>query len=335
MKVRIINRSEVRSLLPMGECIELMAETLKALAQGQALQPLRSALRLPENIGALGMMPAFLASPRTMGVKVISVFPGNVRTGYESHQGTVLLFDTEHGQLLAVIDAGQITAVRTAAVSGVATRLLARSEASNLALLGSGTQACTHLQAMRLVREIKRIRVWGLPLEHAREFAKRESERQGVKIEPMETAQAAVEGADIICTVTSAKEPILFGPWISAGAHINAVGASSPVARELDTETVARSRMYVDKRESILNEAGDFLFPKKEGAVDDSHILGEIGEILVGRIQGRRSEQEITLFEALGLAVEDVASAHHVYNKAVEKGIGICVDWGGGRHGQC
>ncbi len=335
MNVRIIRKSEVRSLLKMSECIELMSETLKTLAQGHAVQPMRSVLRLPEKIGVLGMMPAFLGRPQTMGVKVISVFPGNVGTEYASHQGAVLLFETEHGQLLAVIDAGEITAVRTAAVSGVATRLLARSEASNLALLGSGTQACTHLQAMRLVREIKRIRVWSLPLEHAREFAKRESERQDVKIEPMETAQAAVEGADIICTVTSAKEPILLGPWISPGAHINAVGASNPLARELDTDTVVKSRMFADRRESVLNEAGDFLFPKKEGAVDDSHILGEIGEILVGRIQGRRSGQEITLFEALGLAVEDVASAHHVYNKAVEKGIGIYVDWDGGRNGQC
>lgn len=335
MNVRIIRKSEVRSLLKMSECIELMSETLKTLAQGHAVQPMRSVLRLPEKIGVLGMMPAFLGRPQTMGVKVISVFPGNVGTEYASHQGAVLLFETEHGQLLAVIDAGEITAVRTAAVSGVATRLLARSEASNLALLGSGTQACTHLQAMRLVREIKRIRVWSLPLEHARGFAKRESKRQDVKIEPMETAQAAVEGADIICTVTSAKEPILLGPWISPGAHINAVGASNPLARELDTDTVVKSRMFADRRESVLNEAGDFLFPKKEGAVDDSHILGEIGEILVGRIQGRRSGQEITLFEALGLAVEDVASAHHVYNKAVEKGIGICVDWDGGRNGQC
>jgi len=281
------------------------------------------------------MMPAFLGMPKTMGVKVISVFLGNIGTEYESHQGAVLLFDADHGQLLAVVDAGEITAIRTAAVSGAATRLLAREGASDLALLGSGTQACTHLEAMRAVRDIKRVRVWSLPLEHAREFARRESKRQEVDIEPMDTAQAAVEGADIICTVTSAKEPILFGPWISAGAHINAVGSSNAFSRELDTDTVVKSRLFADRRESVLNEAGDFLFPKKEGAVDDSHILGEIGDILLARIPGRQTDEEITLFEALGLAVEDVASAHYVYQKAAKETIGSLADLGGGPHGHC
>lgn len=335
MKVRVISQSDVRTLLPMGECIELMSEVLQTLAQGNAVQPLRSAMRLPEQAGILGMMPAFLGKPKTMGVKVISVFPGNVGTGYESHQGAVLLFDADHGQLLAVIDAGEITALRTAAASGVATRLLARRGASDLALLGSGTQACTHLEAMRLVRDIKRIRVWSLPLEHAQKFAERESKRHGVAIEPMDTAQSAVDGADIICTVTSAKEPILFGEWISAGAHINAVGSSNPFSRELDTVAVVKSRLFVDRRDSVLNEAGDFLFPKKEGAVEDSHILGEIGDVLLGDIQGRKTEEEITLFEALGLSVEDVASAHRVYDRAVKCDLGISVELGGRRHGQC
>ena len=334
MKVRVISQSEVRTLLPMNECIDLMSETLKTLAQGNAIQPLRSIMRLPEKIGALGMMPAFLEKPRTMGVKVISVFLGNLGTEYESHQGVVLLFDTDHGQLLAVIDACEITAIRTAAVSGAATRLLGREGASDLALLGSGTQACTHLEAMRLVRDIRRVRVWSLPLEHAQEFAHRESKRHGIPVEPMDTAQAVVDGADIICTVTSAKEPILFGEWVSAGAHINAVGSSNAFSRELDTETVVKSRLFVDRRESVLSEAGDFLFPKKEGAVDDGHILGEIGDILLDKIMGRQTEEEITLFEALGLSVEDVASAHHVYHKALENNIGTLVDLSGGRHGQ-
>lgn len=325
MKVRIINQSEVGDLLPMSECIEVMSVTLQALARGDAVQPLRSAMRLPDKTGLLGMMPAFLGKPKTMGVKVLSVFPGNTGTDYESHQGAVLLFDTEHGQLLAVINASEITAVRTAAVSAVATRALANGDASDLALLGSGTQACSHLEAMRLVRDIHRVRVWSLPLEHAKAFAERESARQGIKIEFMETPQAAVEGADIICTVTSAKEPVLFGEWIASGAHINAVGSSNPFARELDTDTVVKSRLFVDRRESVLNEAGDFLFPKKEGAVTDEHILGEIGDILLGKIQGRQTEEEVTLFEALGLSVEDLAAADHVYRKAFEENIGTLV----------
>ena len=326
MKVRIINKSEVRDILPMRECIEVMSETLQSLARGDAVQPLRSAIRLPDKTGVLGVMPAFLGKPRTMGVKVISVFPGNIGTEYESHQGAVLLFDTEHGQLLAIIDASEITAVRTAAVSGVATRLLAKEDASDLALLGSGTQACSHLEAMRLVRNISRVRVWSLPLEHAQEFAARESTHNGITVEFMETAQAAVYGADIICTVTSAKEPVLFGDWIEAGAHINAVGSSNPFTRELDTATVVKSRLFVDRRESVLNEAGDFLFPKKEGAVTDDHIVGEIGDVLLDRTKGRQTEEEITLFECLGLSSEDVASAHHVYLKALEKNIGTLVD---------
>ena len=334
MKVRVINQSEVHDLLPMSECIEVMSETLQSLARGDAVQPLRSAMRLPDITGVLGMMPAFLGKSRAMGVKVISVFPGNIGTEFESHQGAVLLFDTEHGQLLAVIDASEITAVRTAAVSGVATRLLANKDASDLALLGSGTQACSHLEAMRLVCNIRQVRVWSLPLEHAQEFAAQESERHGITVESMKTAQAAVDGADIICTVTSAKEPVLFGEWISAGAHINAVGSSNPFARELDTAAVVKSRLFVDRRESVLNEAGDFLFPKKEGAVGDDHILGEIGDILLDKIQGRQTEEEITLFECLGLSVEDVASAHHVYRKALENKVGTSVDLIGGRHGQ-
>ncbi len=326
MKVRVINQSEVSNLLPMSECIDVMSETLQCLARGDAVQPLRSALRLPDKTGILGMMPAFLGKPRTLGVKVLTVFPGNIGTEYESHQGAVLLFDNEHGQLLAFVDAGEITAVRTAAVSAVATRLLANENASDLALLGSGTQACSHLEAIRLVRNIRRVRVWSLPLAHAQKFSARESERLGMPVEFMETAQAAVEGADIICTVTSAKEPVLSGEWIAAGAHINAVGSSNPFSRELDTAAIVKSRMFVDRRESVLNEAGDFLFPKKEGAVSDDHIAGEIGDILLGKIQGRQTEEEITLFEALGLSVEDVAAAHQVYLKARDAKIGTLVD---------
>ena len=265
MKTLVINRSEVRTLLPMDECIEVISQTLRSLVKGDAVQPLRSAMRLPEKTGVIGMMPAFLGKPKALGVKVLSVFPGNAGIGFESHQGGVLLFDPDYGRLLAVIDAGEITAVRTAAASAVATQLLANQDAADLALLGSGTQACSHLEAMLLVRNIERVRVWSLPLEHAQRFAERESSRQGIKIEFVDTAQAAVDGADIICTLTPAKEPVLLGKWIPAGAHINAVGASNRFARELDTDAVVKSRMFVDRKESVLNEAGDFLFPKKRG----------------------------------------------------------------------
>jgi len=333
MKVHIINQAEVLQLLPMSECIEVMAEALKTLARGNAILPLRPVLWLPEKVGALGMMPSYLGDLKAMGLKVVSVFPGNHGTQYDSHQGAVMLFETEHGRLLAIVDASEITAIRTAATTAVATRLLAREEASDLAILGSGVQARTHLEAMLLARPIKRVRVWSRDPDHARHFAERESQRRGIKVEPMGTAQAAVAEADIICTTTAAREPVLLGEWIAPGAHVNAVGSSVAFTRELDTAAVVKASLFVDRRESTINEAGDFLFAKKEGAIGDDHIQGEIGEILLGRIVGRASAAEITLFKSLGLAVEDLAAAHHIYQKALEKGMGMAVELGGSRHG--
>jgi ornithine cyclodeaminase/alanine dehydrogenase-like protein (mu-crystallin family) len=333
MKVHLINQAEVLQLLPMNEAIEVIAEALKTLARGHAILPLRPVLWLPEKVGALGMMPSYLGDLKAMGLKVVSVFPGNHGTQYDSHQGAVMLFETEHGRLLAIVDASEITAIRTAATTAVATRLLARADASDLALLGSGVQARTHLEAMLLARPVKRVRVWSRDPDHARLFAEHESQRHGVKVEPMGTAQEAVAGADIICTVTASREPVLMGDWIAPGAHVNAVGSSVAFTRELDTAAVVKARMFVDRRESTINEAGDFLFPKKEGAIGDDHIRGEIGEILLGQIAGRTSPDEITLFKSLGLAVEDLAAAHHIYQKALEKGLGMALELGGSRHG--
>lgn len=332
MKVLIVNQSEVRQLLPMAECLDVMADALMTLARGEAILPLRPVLWLPEKVGALGMMPSYLGNIQAMGLKVVSVFPGNHGTQYDSHMGAVLLFETQHGQLLAIIDASEITAIRTAGVSGVATRLLAREDAQNLAILGSGVQARTHLAAMLQARNIQMVRVWSRNPEHAEQFAEQEAQRHGISVEPAWTVQETVDEADIICTTTSSPEPILKGEWIAPGTHINAIGSSVPFTRELDTAAVVMSRMFVDRRESTINEAGDFLFPKKEGAINDDHILGEIGEILLGSIQGRVTSDEITLFKSLGLAVEDLAAANHVYKKAVEAGLGIAVELGGGRH---
>jgi ornithine cyclodeaminase len=266
-----------------------------------------------------------------MGLKIVSVFPGNHGTDYDSHQGAVMLFDTDHGCPLAMVDASAITAIRTPAVTALATRLLAKKDAGDLAILGSGIQARGHLEAMLQVLPIRRVRVWSLPLDQARQFAAASSKRLGIRVEAMETSQDAVKGADIICTVTAAPEPILFGESVSAGAHINAIGACIPTTRELDTAAVVKSRLYVDRRESTLNEAGDFLIPKKEGSITDKHIIGEIGEILAGKVPGRQSENEITLFKSLGLAVEDLAAAHYVYQKAMAKKIGTLVELGGKR----
>ena len=322
MQALMVNHKEVEQWLPMGECMDVMAETLKMLSRGNAVNPLRHAMWLPDKSGLIGMMPAYLGDTEVMGLKAISVFPGNHTTDYDSHQGTVMLFETVNGRLLALMDASKITAIRTAAVSGVATRLLAREDASDLAILGSGVKAETNLEAMRIARQITGVRVWSQQFDHAQKFADQASAGHAIPISAFETVKEAVDGADIICTVTSATEPILQGDWISPGTHINAVGSSVAVARELDTAAVVKSKLFVDRRESTLNEAGDFLFPKKEGAIDDGHIRGEIGDILLDRIGGRASSEEITLFKSLGLAAEDVAAAHYIYQKVLknEKG---------------
>src|SRR5258706_1157123 len=333
MKILIVNQSEVLQLLPMKECIDVMAEALKRLSEGDVILPLRPVMWLPEKVGALGMMPGYIGSQAIMGLKVVSVFPGNHGTDYDSHMGAVMLFETQHGSPLALVDASEITAIRTAAVSGVATKLLARSDASDLCILGSGVQARSHLEAMLVVRASKRVRVWSRNEDHTRQFAAEESKRYGITIEPMASAQQAVEGASLICTTTAAPQPILHGDWIASSAHIKSLGSSVAFTRELDTAAVVKSRLFVDRRESTVNEAGDYLVPRQEGAITEDHIQGEIGDVLLGKVKGRQSQDEITLFKSLGLAVEDVAAAYHVYNQAVAKNQGTWVELGGGRHG--
>jgi ornithine cyclodeaminase len=278
------------------------------------------------------MMPGYLGDPEALGIKIVTVYPGNHGSAYDSHQGVVLLFGSEYGNLLAIIDASSITAIRTAAVSGVATQLLANEEAGDLAILGSGVQAQTHLDAMRAARPIRRVRVYSPNPDHLQTFVERETGRQGMEIEAAASAREAVTGADLICTTTSAREPVLMGDWIGTGAHINAAGSSVAFTRELDTTAVARARLFVDRRESTVNEAGDFLIPRKEGAIGDDHILGELGEILLGQNAGRTGVREITLFKSLGLAVEDVASAHYIYHQALERGMGTRIEFGGDRY---
>jgi len=328
MKVLIVNGSEVRDLLPMGECIGVMSDALSALARGDAILPLRPILWLPEKAGALGMMPAYLGNIQSVGLKVVTVFPGNHGTRYDSHQGAVLLFETGHGQLLSIMDASSITAVRTAAVSGLATRLLARENADTVAILGTGVQARTHLEAMLTVRPVKSIRVWSRNAEHVSKFVEREARKLSIAVVASSSAEEAVRGADIICTTTSSREPVLHGEWIAPGSHINAVGSSVAFARELDTAAVTNARLYVDRRESTLNESGDFIIAKKEGSIDESHIVGEIGDVILGKVKGRRSPDEITLFKSLGLAVEDLAAANHIYKKAAAINAGTLIELG-------
>ena len=331
MTTIILTPSEVRRLLPMRECIDAVAGALRALSTGEALNPLRWGVRLPAERGLIGLMPGFLPGTGALGLKAVTFFPGNHGTPYDSHQGVVVLFDPQHGVPTGIFDASEITAIRTAAASAVATRALARDDAGDLALLGAGVQARTHLEAMAVVRKLRRVRVWS-PTAHEREaFARRESGRHGVAVEVSASARAALCGADLVCTATAARTPVVAGEWLAPGAHVNAVGACFPAARELDTAAVLRSRLYVDRRESALAEAGDILIPIDEGALTDAHIVAEIGEVLAGSAPGRGSASEITLFKSLGLAVEDLAAAGYLLQRARLEGVGARVELGGMR----
>jgi len=329
MKVLFLNERQVYELLDMRDCVRLMREALATLARGDAVQPLRSLVRLPDGRGLLGLMPGYLGQPEAFGLKVVSVMPGNHGTAYDSHQGVVMLFGTDHGEPLAILDATAITAVRTAAVSGAATQALATERADDLAILGSGTQARTHLVAMAAVRPLRRVRVWSRNHAHAERFAREQGALSGFGIEVCADAESAVRGAAIVCTTTSAQDPVVNGAWLAPGAHVNAVGACFPAARELDAEAVKRARFFTDRRESCLAEAGDFRLAREEGAIDDSHLLGELGEIFTGAITGRESDRDVTVFESLGLAVEDLASAHYLLGRARQTGAGTWLEWGG------
>jgi len=311
MPILMFDRAQVEAKLTVAACIDMMDETMRALARGEAILPLRSHVGLPSGDGLL-LMPSALPSANAAGVKLLSLFMGNPARGLPAIQGVVVLFNAETGELEAVADAVSITAIRTAAVSGAATRLLANPDADNLAILGSGTQAASHLSAMLAVGPIKRVRVWSRDFNHACDFAERESDKHNIAIEVCQTAQAAVDGASLICTCTSAHEPVLLGEWVSAGAHINAVGAYTPTMRECDSLLIEQARIYVDSRESALAEAGDLLIPLGEGIIGESAFDAELGAALLGRVAGRQSHQEVTVFKSCGLAVQDLAALRYL-----------------------
>lgn len=329
MKVLFVNESGVHELLTMESCISLMHDALTSFAKGDVVMPLRSKLGLPDGSGLLGLMPGYLGEPESFGLKVVSVMPHNHGTGYDSHQGVVMLFGVKHGEPLAILDATAITEIRTAAASGAATDALAKPDAGDLAMLGSGTQARSHLSAMKAVRKLRRVRVWSRNPENAERFARDERERHGIEIEVSPTASDAVQDADLICTTTASREPILRGEWLASGAHINAVGACFSNTRELDTETARRARFFADSRESCLNEAGDFIIARNEGVIRDDHLLGEIGEVFLGTIPGRLSRDDVTVYESLGIAIEDLAAAHFIHQRALNTGAGTWLEWGG------
>jgi ornithine cyclodeaminase len=326
MAVLVIGERDVRELLPMRDCIEVMQRTFATLAESGFVQPPRIIAWQPDNRGAIAAMPAWLGEPLALGAKLISVFPQNRQAGIESHQGFVVLFESEHGAPRAIVHAGAVTAIRTAAVSGVATRLLANDNASQLAILGSGVQAHAHLHAMREVRPIRRVRVWSRSFEHAEAFARETHGQHGLHVTAVRTAREAIEGAEIICTVSAATAPILEGAWLAGGEHINAVGSSVPPFRELDTEVVVRARVFVDSFESARTEPDDLRVPIAEGAITEAHLLADLAQLAGGARIGRTARTDITLFKSVGLAIEDLAAIHAIYERAVAQGRGTSID---------
>jgi ornithine cyclodeaminase/alanine dehydrogenase-like protein (mu-crystallin family) len=313
MKILILNEHEVTQMLTMPECIRVMEEALADLARGKVTNPLRNVIRAEGAAGFFGLMPSYRGD---YGLKEVCVFPGNPARGLDTHLGAVLLHSGDTGQLMAVMNASAITAIRTAAVSAVATKLLAREDAHVLAILGAGVQAQSHLEAIPVVRKIDEVRIFSRGQEKAKKLA------TGIR-QLVDSAEKAVRGADIIVTATSSKEPVVKREWIKPGAHINAVGSSIKTTRELDSETVKAASLFVDRRESTVNESGDYLM----SGVGPDHIRAELGEILTGEAKGRTSKDEITLFKSLGLAVEDLASAQFLFGEAKRLGTGTWVEF--------
>jgi ornithine cyclodeaminase len=326
MAFLVLTRSEVERLLSTEACIAVMAEALEAMARGELNQPLRTIYAPPNATGVMAWMPAHRSGEHAIyGMKLLCVIPDNPRRGLDGHQGAVVLMDGVTGELRALVDASAITAIRTAAVSAVATRMLAREDARELAIVGAGVQAERHLEAIPCVRPIERVRIASRTPEGAQRFVERMRPFTRCALEAVESPEAAVRGADIVVTATTAREPVLERSWLAPGTHVNAIGASRPPHREIDTATWAAAAVFVDRRESVENEAADYRLAREEGAIGPEHIQAELGEVLLGRARGRNSAEQVTLFRSLGLAVEDMAAAQHVMQQARDSGAGTLV----------
>jgi ornithine cyclodeaminase len=331
MRVLILSHRDVVAALPPQACAEAMAAVLAARARGETYHPLRTVMRPPGAAGLMGLMPSWRGEQEGGGaaafaLKAICIIPGNPARGLDAHQGTVTLFDGETGAPTAILDASAVTEIRTAAVTAVATGLLARADARTLAVLGAGVQGRAHLTSLAGVRDFERVRVYSPTRAHAEALAE-QADLPGAQVSAAATAEEAVRGADVVVAATSSREPVFAHAWLKPGAHVNAVGASTPQAREIDTATVAASAMFCDSRESVRHEAGEFQLAISEGAITgEEHIRAELGEVLAGSAPGRRGDGELTLFRSLGIGVEDLAAAEIAVAAAREQGLGTEVE---------
>ncbi|SDE03383.1 ornithine cyclodeaminase family protein [Ruegeria marina] len=312
--MKVLNAEDVRRHLPILDAIEIVEKTMIRVSQGKANLPLRTVMDI-DGTNRLGVMPGALSDPTIYGVKVLSLFPGNPARGLSSHIGTVLLFDPETGRPSVSMDADAITAIRTAAATAVATRALARPDARVLALIGTGEQAESHVEALTLVRDVSEIRIAGRTPERAAEFARRMADHHpGIAFTAAPDAERAVAGADIVCTVTSSASVVLHGDWIGPGTHVNAVGASIPSMQEIDAALVMKSQLFVDYRPSAFAQAREIISALESGTMTKDHVQAEIGEVLAGAVPGRSGPDGITLYRSLGIAAQDLACADHVWN---------------------
>ena len=306
----------------MGDLIAAMEAALARFSAGEVLQPVRSVLTVGPTKAYFGLMPAYVPNPGSLGAKLVTVFADNPSKHLPSHLATILLLDPETGALQAIMDGRYITEARTAAVSAVSARFLARRDASTLAIIGSGVQARSHLEAFAEVRQLTDVRVWSPKVLSRERFVSDVSGHVSVSVRATNTAEDAVRGADLIVLATSSTTPVLEDGWVAAGAHVVSVGACRPDQREMDPALVARARLYVDSRAAALVESGDVVMGLAGGLFTASHIRGELGEVVLGRVEGRQGNSDITIFKSLGMAVEDVVAADLVLRRAVETGAG-------------
>jgi ornithine cyclodeaminase len=312
MQIRFIDRDEIAHRLTYELVIPIVREAMIAFSKGETKQTLRSILALSEG-RLFGVMPGALGANAPFGAKIISVFKDNVAKGHSSHQGLVILFDGESGSPVCVLEGGEITAIRTGAASAVATDVLARRDAKRLAIIGSGEQALTHARAISRVRKLEAIVIWGRSRDRAEQAARLLRDELAAPIATAASAEEAARDADIICTVTSATEPVLLDAWVGPGTHVNAVGSSYAGPVEIDNALVARARFIADSREGVLAQGAEFLRAKAAGLVDDAHVAAEIGQVLAGDVVGRRTEAEVTVYKSLGHIAQDLASAWALY----------------------
>lgn len=319
---RLLTEQQVQSLLPMADLIAAMEAALARFSAGEVLQPVRSVLTVGPTKAFFGLMPAYVPNPGSLGAKLVTVFADNPAKQLPSHLATIVLLDPETGALQALMDGRYITEARTAAVSAVSARFLAKRDAATLALIGSGVQARSHLEAFAEVRQLKDVRVWSPTAASRERFVSEMSEHVATPIRTAATAEDAVRGADLIVLATSSVSPVIENDWVGAGAHVVSVGACRPDQREMDPALVARARLYVDSRAAALVEAGDVVMSLASGLFTAAHIRGELGEVVLGRADGRQADADITIFKSLGMAVEDVVAADLVLRRAIETGAG-------------